>query len=256
MLTTDHGLPFPGAKATLFDRGIGVMLILRGPGGFQGGRVIDAMVSHLDLYPTLCDLADRATGVPAGPLAAAARARETAGCTTRSSRRPPITPPTSPSARSARARFKYIRRFGDRELPVLPNTDDGPSKDVLLAARLGGAAPRRASSSTTSLLDPTRRATSSTIRRTPASRATCAGGWSAGWSETDDPLLRGPVPLPPRGRANNPRALSADEPLTQLGSAPGHGRLIGRWPRRVRSAHGATLDLERHDQPSARRTCP
>src|SRR4029079_1931999 len=56
-LTTDHGLAFPGAKATLYDRGLGVMLIMRGPGGFSGGKVFDAMVTHLDVYPTLCDLA-------------------------------------------------------------------------------------------------------------------------------------------------------------------------------------------------------
>ena len=56
-LTTDHGLAFPGAKATLYDRGLGVMLIMRGPGGFTGGRVHDALVSHLDVYPTLCQLA-------------------------------------------------------------------------------------------------------------------------------------------------------------------------------------------------------
>src|SRR3954449_9299612 len=55
--TTDHGLAFPGAKATLFDRGLGVMLLMRGPGGFTGGKVFNTMVTHLDVYPTICDLA-------------------------------------------------------------------------------------------------------------------------------------------------------------------------------------------------------
>ena len=55
IFTTDHGMPFPGAKATLFDRGLGVMLILRGPDPFNGGRVIDALVSHIDIYPTVCE---------------------------------------------------------------------------------------------------------------------------------------------------------------------------------------------------------
>src|SRR5207247_1678035 len=45
-----------GMKCHLTDRGIGVMLILRGPGVFSGGKVCDAMVSQIDLFPTLCDL--------------------------------------------------------------------------------------------------------------------------------------------------------------------------------------------------------
>src|SRR6187397_165847 len=57
IFTTDHGLPFPGAKATLTDRGLGVLLIMRGPGGFHGGRVSDALVSQIDLFPTLCEAA-------------------------------------------------------------------------------------------------------------------------------------------------------------------------------------------------------
>ncbi len=55
--TTDHGLAFPKAKATLLDGGIGVMLIMRGPGGFNGGKVVDSMVTQLDIYPTLCEIA-------------------------------------------------------------------------------------------------------------------------------------------------------------------------------------------------------
>src|SRR4029453_14422375 len=54
--TTDHGMAFPGAKTTLTDRGIGVFLVVRGPGGFDGGKVSDSLVSHIDLYPTICDL--------------------------------------------------------------------------------------------------------------------------------------------------------------------------------------------------------
>src|SRR5215213_7917944 len=60
IFTTDHGIPFPGSKATLSDRGLGVLLIVRGPGGFHGGRVNDALVSQMDLYPTICELA----GIP------------------------------------------------------------------------------------------------------------------------------------------------------------------------------------------------
>jgi N-sulfoglucosamine sulfohydrolase len=51
ILTTDHGLAFPGSKATLTDRGIGVMLIIRGP-GFRDGKVSDELVSQIDLFPT------------------------------------------------------------------------------------------------------------------------------------------------------------------------------------------------------------
>lgn len=54
--TTDHGVAFPAMKCNLTDHGTGVMLILRGPGGFTGGRVFDALVSQVDLFPTLCEL--------------------------------------------------------------------------------------------------------------------------------------------------------------------------------------------------------
>src|SRR5690606_16763161 len=56
LFTTDHGAAFPHCKSTLYDTGIGVATILRYPGNPMAGKVTDALVSQLDLYPTLCDL--------------------------------------------------------------------------------------------------------------------------------------------------------------------------------------------------------
>ena len=51
--TTDHGIAFPDMKCNLTDQGWGVSMIMRGPGGFTGGKVCDAMISQLDVYPTI-----------------------------------------------------------------------------------------------------------------------------------------------------------------------------------------------------------
>ena len=57
IITTDHGVAMPHAKCNLTDLGVGVMLMMRGPrdGIWSGGKVIDAMVTHLDVFPTICD---------------------------------------------------------------------------------------------------------------------------------------------------------------------------------------------------------
>jgi N-sulfoglucosamine sulfohydrolase len=56
ILTTDHGIEFTGGKKTLREQGTGVFLLLRGPGGFAGGTVVESLVSHLDLAPTILEL--------------------------------------------------------------------------------------------------------------------------------------------------------------------------------------------------------
>jgi N-sulfoglucosamine sulfohydrolase len=60
IVTSDHGIEFPGGKKTLSDQGIQVMLMIRGPKSrpelFPAGTVVEPMASHLDLYPTICDL--------------------------------------------------------------------------------------------------------------------------------------------------------------------------------------------------------
>jgi arylsulfatase A-like enzyme len=53
----DHGLPgFPYGKCNLYDFGSAVSLAIRW-GGAQGGRVVDDLVSLVDLAPTLLEVA-------------------------------------------------------------------------------------------------------------------------------------------------------------------------------------------------------
>jgi len=58
IFTTDHGSPFPRAKCTLYDPGIKTILIMCQDNLelFKGGRVIDSLLSNIDLLPTLLDL--------------------------------------------------------------------------------------------------------------------------------------------------------------------------------------------------------
>ncbi|MHC4874187.1 MAG: sulfatase/phosphatase domain-containing protein, partial [Planctomycetota bacterium] len=55
VFTTDHGLPMPREKTTLYDRGIGVFLMMRFPGIFQSGIRSDDLVSNVDVLPTLIE---------------------------------------------------------------------------------------------------------------------------------------------------------------------------------------------------------
>lgn len=56
IFTSDHGLAMPRAKGTLYDPGLEVPLIMRWPdGGLNDGRVIQGLVSHVDLVPTILD---------------------------------------------------------------------------------------------------------------------------------------------------------------------------------------------------------
>lgn len=56
IFTADHGAPMPRAKATLYDPGIEVALLMRWPDGNIGtGQVHDHLVSNVDVVPTMLD---------------------------------------------------------------------------------------------------------------------------------------------------------------------------------------------------------
>ncbi|MCA1809918.1 MAG: sulfatase-like hydrolase/transferase, partial [Lentisphaerae bacterium] len=51
VFTADHGLPLPREKTTLYDRGIGVLLMMRYPGVFAPDQRCKGLVSHIDVLP-------------------------------------------------------------------------------------------------------------------------------------------------------------------------------------------------------------
>lgn len=56
LFTTDHGLPMPMMKCTAYDDGTGVSLLMCWPGMKRRHAVYDAMISHVDVFPTICDI--------------------------------------------------------------------------------------------------------------------------------------------------------------------------------------------------------
>ena len=144
-MTTDHGLAFPDAKCTMYDRGIGVILIMRGPGGFERGRVSDSLVCQLDLYPTICDVVglEYPLWLEGKSLLPLVRGDVTeihdeifAEVTYHAAYEPQRAVRTS--------RYKYMRRYDDHHRGrVLANLDDSLTKDVLLQAGWGDVDPPR-----------------------------------------------------------------------------------------------------------------
>ena len=210
IFTTDHGLAFPGAKATLTDRGIGVLLIVRGPGGFTGGRVSDALVSQVDIFPTVCDLLglespEWVRGRSLLPLARkdADEVNDAvfAEITFHAAYEP---------QRAVRTkRYKYIRRY---EKPVLANIDDSPSKDYLLAH---GLAERDAPSEALYdlVFDPNE--AHNLVDEEPEIAAELRARLLAWMEETDDPLLDGPVAPAPGTEYNTADQRSPSDPTTR-----------------------------------------
>jgi N-sulfoglucosamine sulfohydrolase len=216
--TTDHGLAFPTAKASLLDRGIGVMLLMRGA-DFVAGHARDELVSHIDVFPTICEVAgiDPPPWLQGRSLVGLINGTEPPG-----TRAEVFTELTYHCAyepqRSIRTeRYKYIRRFDDYPYPVLPNCDDGPSKQAYLAR--GWAERPVAREALHDLFfnpgegrnvidDPAYSRIAQELRER----------LEAWMLSTSDPLLEGPIPAPVGARINAQTQLSADDPPIVVGA--------------------------------------
>ena len=205
ILTTDHGIAFPHMKCNLTDHGTGVLLILRGPAGtgaLRGGKVVEAMVTHLDVFPTVCDVVgierpDWLQGESLLPLAGGDVERlhdEVFGEVNYHAAYEP--------QRTVRTdRWRYIRRYDNFGKPILANVDDGYSKDVWL--RFGWPEQDTVAEQLYDLVfDPQERhnlAGDSRYAQTLEQMKERLERWMRA---TDDPLLEGDVPMPEGAKAN------------------------------------------------------
>ena len=149
--TADNGLPFPRAKANLYDGGTHVPLAIRFPGKAKGGRTVDDFVVLTDLAPTLLEAAGLTppaamTGRSLMPLLAGAQQAGRDKVFLERERHANVRRgDLSYPARAVRTTdFLYIRNLrpdrwpaGDPEMYFAVgeygDIDGGPAKDLLLA---------------------------------------------------------------------------------------------------------------------------
>ncbi len=195
VLTTDHGIAFPHMKCNLYDTGIGITLVLRIPGREQP-RLCDALVSQVDVFPTLCDLLcleapDDLQGRSLLPLlggSESVRSEVFAEVTYHAAYEP---------MRCIRTqRHKLIVRYDSEFLKyVLPNIDNGLAKRFLLVSGIGDVIRSRCELYDL-YLDPAERnnlVDHPDYAVTYEQLQTRLGDFM---KATDDPILKGPVPRP------------------------------------------------------------
>jgi N-sulfoglucosamine sulfohydrolase len=158
VVTSDNGMPFPRAKANLYDAGTHVPLAIRWPRRVKAGLTVDAFVSLIDLAPTFTEAAGIAAPSPAagaslwplldGKAGAGERSRTFVERERHANVR---SGDLSYPARAIRTQeFLYIRNYrpdrwpaGDPEqyFAVGPfgDIDGGPSKTLLLDRRTDAA---------------------------------------------------------------------------------------------------------------------
>ncbi|CAN5476496.1 sulfatase [soil metagenome] len=197
IFTTDHGPAFPLMKCNLTDAGLGVTLIMDYPGLTRRGEATDALVSHLDLYPTICDL----VGLPVPDWIAGKSLRPILEESSQEVNERIFAEVThhvtyEPMRCIRTARHKLIRLFDEELRKPLANVDNGLTKTELVQAGLCDT-PRDRVQLYDLLLDPFERSNLAGRPEMAGLQAQLAGHLHDWMSETNDPLLSGNDVAPP-----------------------------------------------------------
>lgn len=217
--TTDHGIGWPNMKCTLHDGGLGVMLIMRWPqggGAFAAGRVVEALVSQIDIYPTLCEIVgvERPGWLEGASLLPLLRG-ETESVREEVFAEINYHVSYQPERCVRTQRYKYIRRYYDRLLPTQPNVDDGPSKALWQAHGWGERALAREALYDL-MFDPHEAHNVAADSRYRGELQDLRFRLDRWMRRTDDPLLQGPIARPSGGRLIEAHQTSSSGPWADL----------------------------------------
>ncbi|HZG85412.1 sulfatase [Paenibacillus sp.] len=200
IFTTDHGLPFPQMKCNLYDTGIGVAMILRTPEQLRRGEAVDALVSHIDLFPTICDMAGLEP--PAwlqGRSLLPLLKKETDRVRNEIFAEVTYHAGYEPMRCIRTDRYKYIKYFDDHQKYVPVNLDQSAMKTFVVEhGLLMRTRPKEMLFDL--YLDPVERVNLAEDAQHQAVKEELAERLAHWMKETDDPILRGPVPLPEGGK--------------------------------------------------------
>nr|MDA3872612.1 sulfatase-like hydrolase/transferase [Kiritimatiellia bacterium] len=201
VVTTDHGVAFPDMKCNLTSHGTGVTLLLRGP-GIPKGEARDALCSHLDLVPTLLDLAnlplpEKLHGHSLRPLFTDPVAEIHDDVFAEVNVHASIEPMRMVRTKTA----CYIRLFDDDLRRPLSNVANGGAKDEWIEAGWADR-PRETVQLYDLRFDPQERRNRAEDPAYASLRAEMEQRLADWMQKTDDPLLKGPLPLPESARIN------------------------------------------------------
>lgn len=208
VFTTDHGIAFPRAKASLYDPGLRVALVMRPPATWQAPRgATDRAWSHVDFVPTVLDL----VGVPAPGVHGASHAAFLTGRGDAPVRDRVFAETTyhdvyDPARAVRTPRFKYVRGFEERPLLVLPG--DFATAPVTWGYGSEHLRHRPVEQLFDLDVDPLERENLAGNPEFDDVRGALAAELRTWQEETADPLLAGPIEAPPVPR------------LAQLGALP------------------------------------
>lgn len=211
---TDHGLQWPLHIGSVGEHGNAAYFVARGPVHFAGGKTLDAMVSLMDLFPTVCDLAEiEHPGWLQGASLLPLVDGEVDQLRDRLFFEQSFHAAYEPMRAVRTDRHILIRRFDDRQSLVLPNTDDTPAKQDLVDHDWA-AQPRHQEMLYDHYFDPDQQNNLIGQAGLVAVEAQLRLSLDNWMHETQDSILEGPIRLPQGVMVTDPDAYSpGQEPL-------------------------------------------